>query len=96
MVIEIPIVLVQFDRIDAYKEADKDLTEGMSINSSPTILDIKKEEEDILGIKDVLTIKFKFVTEYADIGKIEYEGRVIYQTKKMDDVLDKWSKKKLV
>lgn len=94
--IEIPIVLVQFDKIDAYKEAEKDMEEGMSINSSPTIVEITKEKEDILGIKDILTIKFKFSTDYSDIGKIAYEGRVLYQTKKMEDILDKWSKKKLV
>ncbi len=89
--------MINFSKIECTVDKNKEMPEGMSINSTPTIKGIKKEESEILGLKDLLSIGFSFAVEYGDgVGKLYYEGNVLYQSKKASSILEKWETGKIL
>jgi len=91
-----PIIGLNFRSIEANINENK-VVENVNVNSSPTIEKIEKKEINLPGMKDVLSVNFKFVTNYEPkIGEIVFKGEVLYHRDDMKDILKKWEKDKKI
>jgi hypothetical protein len=91
-----PIIGMNFKSIKANINEGK-ITKNVNVNSSPVIEKMEKKEINMPGIKDVLSIKFKFTTNYEPkIGEIMFEGEVLYNSEDMKEILKKWEKDKKI
>jgi len=91
-----PIIGLNLKSIKANINENK-IVKNVNVNSSPTIEKIEKKEIDLPGMKDVLSINFKFVTNYEPkIGEIVFEGEVLYHSDDVKDILKKWEKNKRI
>ena len=90
-----PIIGISFRSIEADIDIEKKHKGDININSVPTIQKIEKHELGLANLKEALAIDFKFETKYEPkIGNIAIEGRVLYQTNKIKECLEKWKKEK--
>ena len=90
-----PIIGISFKSVAAEIDITKKHTGDININSIPTIQKIEKHGLGMANLKEALAIDFKFETKYEPkIGNIMIEGRVLYQTDKLDEMLQKWKKEK--
>lgn len=89
-----PILGLNLNSINAeVKEIPKG--KEISINSTPRITNVDKKELNIPGFKDVLSVAFDFETRYdPNVGKIKFEGEVLYQTDDVKGIVNKWKKEK--
>lgn len=88
-----PILGLNLNSISA--EA-KEIRKGeININSTPRITNVDRKELNIAGIKDVLSVGFEFETRYEpNVGRIRFEGEVLYQTDDVKGIVNKWKKEK--
>lgn len=90
-----PIIGITFRSVSADIDIDKKYKGDININSVPTIQKIEKQQLGLANLKEALAIEFKFETKYEPkVGSITIEGRVLYQTNKIEEVLGKWKKEK--
>lgn len=90
-----PIIGINFRSVKADIDIDKKHKGDININSIPTIQKIEKHTVGLANLKEALAIDFKFETKYEPkIGSIIIEGRVLYQTNKLKESLEKWKKDK--
>jgi hypothetical protein len=88
-----PVIGINLNSINA--KNIKEVEGKINVNSSPSIVKVKKHEKGFLGRKDVVSIEFKFESKYEPgAGSIEMEGEVLYQTDKADDLVGEWTKTK--
>ena len=83
------VVGFRFTKVSAEKTGSPE--GGINISSSPTIKDVRIAE--LSNIKDVLEIDFQFSTVYENLGKIEFEGSVLYQGSPKE-ILKHWKDRK--
>jgi len=71
-----------------------DSVEGnITVNSTPVIEDLEKK--DIDDMKDLISIKFSFSSNYEpDAGKVKIEGEVLYKTDDAKNIVKKWKDNK--
>lgn len=105
-----PIIGLNFKSIRANINEGK-ITKSINVNSSPVIEKLEKKEINLQGIKDVLSIKFKFTTSYEGepktekkessqskikIGEMVFEGEILYNSENIKEILKKWEKDKKI
>ena len=74
-------------------ERKEESFQRLDISSSPKILNVKEKEVNLGEKKKVVSIEFKFITEYKPgIGKVEVEGEILYYDKKIKDIIKSWDK----
>ena len=82
------IIGFNLDKISAQLEEGQS-AENLNINSTPNIVDITRA--DVMGMDDVLRVKFSFVCKYEpEIGEIAMEGFVLWKGKHAKTVLKNW------
>ena len=87
-----PIIGLNFKSIKADLKEGK-ITGNVNVNSSPVIESLEKKSLDLPGIKDVISIKFKFNINYEPkVGEIVFDGEVIYNSEDIKEILKKWEK----
>ena len=85
-----PIIGLNFRSIKANINKGK-ITKDVNVNSSPLIENLERKAINLPGMKDVLSIKFKFTTSYEPkIGEMVFEGEVLYNSDDIKDILKKW------
>jgi hypothetical protein len=89
------IIGINLNSIKA-ENSEKQVEGAINVNSAPSIDHV--EEKQIDG-KNVLGIKFTFITSYKpedglEVGKAEIKGEVLYQSDKNKELLDVWNKNK--
>lgn len=89
-----PVVGINLNAINA--ELNEKTPKGdISINSTPRITNVDKRELNLSGIKELLAVEFEFETRYEPkVGKIRFEGEVLYQTDDVKNIVSKWKKDK--
>lgn len=71
------------------KTNTENVNSEISVNSTPTVLDV--ERRDVGELKDILAISFSFKIEYRpDAGEIRIDGDVLYKTENSRDIIKKW------
>ncbi len=86
-----PVVGFKLDSIKAEKSGNRP---SVNVTSGPQILSIEEKKDVIKGLKNVMAMKFRFETKYEDIGTIEMEGEILYQSDNMRKILKEWEKSK--
>ena len=98
-----PIVGLNIKNLSASIEERKAIEGNINVNSSPIIIDVEKKSVGLQGVKDVISIEFKFEIEYnmekkdkkkEKIGDITIGGEVFYYTEKDKEMIEKWKKEK--
>ena len=90
-----PIVGLNLKNVSANVEEKKVVEGNINVNSAPTIEGVEKKTVGLPGLKDVVSINFKFETIYEPkIGEIVIKGEVLYYTEKEKEMVDKWKKEK--
>jgi len=90
-----PIIGFQFDKI--FGERTGSIKGKVDIQHSFNITDIKKEELNLEKKQDVLKFDFNFNVIYKpDLGKISFEGHVLYleTPEKVKKIAEEWKKSK--
>lgn len=83
---------VKGEVFDSKKEAA-----NVNINSAPKIIEIKRADINVAGLKDVCIIDFKFETSYDPrIGVISIEGEVLLHSEKADEIIETWNEKSIL
>ena len=86
---------MNFNSIAASIDEAKIGTKGVSVNSTPKIVSIEKSE--VLGMKDVLRVKFDFKTKYEPgLGTISIEGSLLWRGPDAKKILKRWEEEKKV
>ena len=89
-----PIIGLNLKSIKANISESK-ITKSVNVNSTPVIQKVEKKDTNLPGMKDVLSIEFKFTTSYEPkIGELSFEGEVLYYSEDIKEVLKKWEKDK--
>ena len=87
------IVGLNFSAVSAKAEEGKLGTKGINVNSSPKIVAVEKA--DVLDMKDVLRIKFDFVSKYEPaVGEIALSGTLLWRSSDAKKVLKAWEDEK--
>lgn len=87
------IIGLNFTAMNAKVEEGKLGTKGISVNSTPKIVAVEKA--DVLEMKDVLRIKFDFVSKYEpDVGEISLSGALLWRHPDAKKVLKLWEDEK--
>lgn len=86
------IVGINLTSVEASLNPDSKTNSGVTVNSTPKIVDVVPAE--IFGLKDVIAVKFEFVTDYTpDVGSISLQGTLIYQGANSQKILKQWKDK---
>ncbi len=81
------IVGINFTSVKAYTKDQ--VVPKVDVNSAPRIVDV--EEFNVGDMKDIVKVKFEFVTEYKpDIGKVEIDGNVLWRDSNSKEILSSW------
>ncbi len=92
------MTLVGFNLIKIQAERKKQISGKIEVKTDINILNIKKEDIEMIKNKDVLSFNFEFSIDYSpDIAKIVFEGEVLLalEQKETKEVLNKWKKKEI-
>ena len=84
------VIGFNFTSINAHAD-EKNMSGDININSVPTIDSLEKHDLATIGIKEAVTIKFRFVTAYEPkAGEIKFEGEILYQVEDSKKILKDW------
>ena len=87
------ILGLNLDSINAKINEEKTGTKGISVNSSPKIINISKA--DVLDMKDVLRVEFNFTSKYEpDVGEISVQGSLLWRNPDAKKTLKMWEDEK--
>jgi len=87
------ILGLNLNSINAKINEEKTGTKGISVNSSPKIINISKA--DVLDMKDVLRVEFNFTSKYEpDVGEISVHGNLLWRDHDAKKVLKMWEDEK--
>ncbi|HDN83504.1 MAG TPA: hypothetical protein ENG50_03975 [Candidatus Altiarchaeales archaeon] len=77
-----PVVAFRLNKIEGKRNDDVALEGSLEVRSNFKILSVKKVEND------TLRVNFDFEVEYnPDVGKIEFEGYLLYQNSNITEVI---------
>ncbi|RLI90500.1 MAG: hypothetical protein DRO65_02670 [Candidatus Altiarchaeales archaeon] len=77
-----PVIAFRLNKIEGKRNDDVALEGSLEVRSNFKILSVKKVEND------TLRVNFDFEVEYnPDVGKIEFEGYLLYQNSNITEVI---------
>ncbi len=90
-----PIVGVNFTKIEGHVNDQKIGAVQINVSSSPKIKNVTKKEISMGNIKSVLEMDFEFEVKYdPDVGAIKLTGQVLYHDANPDKIVKAWKEKK--
>ena len=97
------IVGLNLRNVSASIEERKSIEGNINVNSSPVIVNVEKKSTGLQGLKDVISIEFRFEIKYSmetkdkkkeKMGEMIIVGDVFYYTEKEKELIEKWKKEK--